>query len=168
MEALEVTDESVNQRVPAFTSEVVPERKRCRSGTITEGISEIGPLGVVPPDLVGDGVGKFEVLREGTGSNLEIVIRVTPSTDPACRGIIEDRCIGEVGACICELEYQAQPKSTVSRTRQLTQSPVPIRLSSRITAFSPQSELEIGNIGAMPRQEEASEMDLSEEKIRMS
>ena len=100
MESPEITDKPVNQRSPAFVGEVVPERKGSRRSAITEGISGIGPVGVIPSDLVGGRVGNFEVIRKGTGSDLEIVIRVTPSTKSSCRRIIEDRCVGEVGACI--------------------------------------------------------------------
>ena len=44
----------------------------------------------------------------------------------------------------------------------LTDSPVPVRMSSLEAALGPQRELEIGDIGAVPRQEETSEMDLGE------
>ena len=143
VEPLEVPNESINQCVPAFLSEVVPESKWRRRGAVTEGIRVGAPIGVIPSDLVGDGVSKFEVLRKGTGSDFIIVSWVTPTAKSSCRGIVEDRCIGEVGACICEVEYQHDCSPTVPRTRQLTQSPVPVRVSSLIAAFGLQCKLEI-------------------------
>ena len=100
MEAYEIAIESVNQSIAGLIGEVVPERKGSRSSAITEGISEIRPLGVVPPDGMGDGVGKLRFICEGTGRNLEIVVGVTPSTQPTGRGVAEDGGILEVGACI--------------------------------------------------------------------
>jgi len=152
VESFEVTDKSIDQRVPTFLGEIVPERKWSRGGAITEGIGGKRPLGVIPPDLVGNGVGKFEVLRKGTGSDLEIVIRVTVTTETARRGIVEDRCAGEVGACICAVKCHYRRRPAVSKAREkLTQSPVPVRLSSLVAAFGPQREFEIGNVGAVPR-----------------
>lgn len=46
---------------------------------------------------------------------------------------------------------------------RLTLGPVPVRLSTLITALRPQGTLEIGNVGTMPGQEQTGEMDLSGE-----
>jgi hypothetical protein len=139
MESHKVTDEPVNQQVDTVLSEVVPEIKRSRRSTVTEGISDKGPLGEVPSEVVGDGVGKWEVLGKGTSRDLEIVIGVTPSTHSARRGIVPDRGIDEVGACV--------------------DGPVPVRLSTLVVALGPQRTLKFGDISAMPRQKETSEMN---------
>jgi hypothetical protein len=167
MEPTEVTDEPIDQRVPACRSEVVPEWKGSRRGAVTEGISDISPLGIVPSDFVGDGIRKWEVL-EGTTGDFIIVGRITVSTEPSGRGVIEDLCTGEVGLRICQLEYQYSRNKTISRTRQLTNGPVPVGLRSLVAALGLQSKFEVGDIGAMPRQEKAGEMDLGGEKIGMS
>ena len=109
VEALEVTNISIDQGSPTLLGEVVPEGKRSRRGAVTERIRVGAPIGVIPSEPVGDGVDKIEVFREGTGSDLIIVIRVSPSTEV----FVEDRRIGEAGACICEMEYQHGRKPTV-------------------------------------------------------
>ena len=109
METLEITDVSIDQGAPAFLSEVVPEGKRSGRGAVTEWIRVGAPSGVVPSELVGDGVDKIKVLCEGTGSDLIIIIRVTPSTEV----FVEDRRIGEAGTGICEVEYQHGRRPTV-------------------------------------------------------
>jgi len=107
VEAPEVTTESVDQRVPDLFGEVVPERKRSRGSAVTEGISDISVIGVVPSDSVGNRVGKVEVLGESTSGDLEIIIRVTPSTHSARGGRVEDRGIGELRARVCrQKRYQ--------------------------------------------------------------
>jgi len=56
---------------------------------------------------VGDGVDDFEVVRKGAGSNLVVVGRVTPSTEPTRRGIVEDGRVSKIGAGIYyEVKYQ--------------------------------------------------------------
>jgi len=104
VETDEVTNESVDQIIPLLLGEVVPERKGSSRGAITEGISDIGVIGVVPSDFVGNGVGKLEVLGKGTGGDLEIIVGVAPSTESNCGRIIEDRGVGELRAGICEVE----------------------------------------------------------------
>jgi len=90
VESIEVTDETIDQQINAVLSEVIPERKCGTRGAITEGI-RIGALGgVVPPEIVGDRVGTLKALRKGTGGDLVIVIRVTPSTEPVFRRRIEE------------------------------------------------------------------------------
>ena len=164
MEALEVTNEPIDQGGPAFLSEVIPEGKRSGRGAVTEWIRVGTPSGVVPSEPVRDGVDKIKVLREGTGSDLIIVIRVTPSTEV----FVEDRRIGEAGAGICEVGYQHGRKPTVPQTRRLTQGPVPVRVSSLIATFFLQRKFEIIQIATMPRQEETGEMDLRGGNVRMS
>ena len=106
METFEVTDVPIDQRLLAFRSDVVPKVVRSRRGAITEGISAEAPHGIIPPNPVGDGIGDFEVVGKGAGSDLIVVRWVTPSTESACGGIIKDRCSGEVGACVCEVECE--------------------------------------------------------------
>ena len=53
---------------------------------------------------MGDGVDSVKVVREGAASYLVIVIRITPSTEPARRATIEYCCIDKVGAGIYEKE----------------------------------------------------------------
>jgi len=81
VESLKVTDESVDQIIPLLRGEVVPEWKGSSRSTITEGISDIGVIGVVPADFVGNRVCKIEAIGESTGVDLEIIIGVTPSTE---------------------------------------------------------------------------------------
>ena len=109
LEPVEVTNVSADQRLLAGRGEVVPESIWSGRGAVTEGIRVAVPFGVVPSDLVGDRVDDLEVVCKGTGGDLVIVSRVTPSTEPAGRGVVEDRCVGEVGAGICQVEYQHQP-----------------------------------------------------------
>ena len=105
LEPLKVTDVSLDQRLLTGWSEVLPHFTRRRGSTVTEGVSDIIDLhGVAPPDFVGDRIGDFEVVRKGTSGDLEIIIRVAPSTEPTRRGIVEDGCVGKVGAGIYDTE----------------------------------------------------------------
>lgn len=90
VESIEVADETIDQQINTVLSEVVPERKCGTRGTVTEGIRVRALRGVVPPEIVGDRVGTFKALRKGTGADLIIVIRVTPSTEPMFRRRIEE------------------------------------------------------------------------------
>jgi len=109
VETLEITDVSVDQGAPAFLSEVVPEGERSGRGAVTEWIRVSTPSGVVPSEPVRDGVDKIKVLCKGTGGDLIIVIRVTPSAEV----FVEDRGVGELFAGICEVEYQHGRRPTV-------------------------------------------------------
>ena len=109
LERLEVANVSADQRLLTLGSEVVPEGIWSGRSAVTEGIRVAAPFGVVPSDLVGDRVDDFEVVCEGTSRDLVIVSWVTPSAKPAGRRIVEDCCVGEVGAGICKVEYQHQP-----------------------------------------------------------
>lgn len=62
-----------------------------KKGAVIRGISDIGALGTPRKG-------------SGSGSDLIIVGRIIPSTEPARQGIVEDSCIGEVRACIFEVE----------------------------------------------------------------
>ena len=103
LETLVVTNVSADQRLLTSWSEVVPDGTRSGRGAIAEGIRVAARSGEVPSDLVRDRVGDREVFCKGTGGDLVIVSRVTPSTEPAGRGIVEDCCVGEVGASICKV-----------------------------------------------------------------
>ena len=111
LEPPEVADVPIDQQIPAGRSEVGPESIRSTRSAVTKGIRVGAYCGVVPSDLVGDGVSDLEVVRKGTGGDLVIVSWVTPSTEPARRGRVEDRCIRIVGAGIWEVEASAQPKT---------------------------------------------------------
>ena len=104
LETLVVTNVSADHRLLTGRSKIVPDSTRSGRGAIAEGIRIAARSGEVPSDLVRDGVGDREVFCEGTGGDLVIVSWVTPSTEPAGRGIVEDCCILEVGAGICEVE----------------------------------------------------------------
>ena len=126
-------------------------------------------ISVVPADSVGNRVGKVEVLGESASGDLEIIIGVTPSTHSARGGRIEDRGIGELRAGVCrQKRYKHNWILATGGERQRTNSPVPVGLSSLVVAFGLQSTLEVGDKATMPRQEEASEMDLGGENIRVS
>ena len=121
LEPLEVTNVPFDQRLLTGRSKVVPECIWSRRSSITEGIRVIISGGVAPPDLVGNRVDGFEVIRNGTGRDLVVVSRVTPSTESTRRGIVEDRRIGKVGAGICEGESRVSAQPDTSRvTEELT------------------------------------------------
>jgi len=90
VERIKVTDETIDQQINTLLSEVVPERKGSTRGAVTEGIRVTALRGVVPPESVGNGVGTFKVFREGTGADLIIVVRVTPSTESRSGRRIEE------------------------------------------------------------------------------
>ena len=100
---------------------------------------------------MGDGINDFEVVRKGAGSDLVVVSWVTPSTEPALWGIVEDGCVGKVGTGIYEVKSSVSQGPVASQTNKLTQSPVPVRLNASIAAFRPQRVLEVAEIGAVPR-----------------
>jgi len=77
---------------------------------------------------VGDRVDDFEVVRKGACSDLVVVGRVPPSTEPARRGIVEDGCVGKVGTGIYEVkasvwrgpvDEQTDPESNPSTVEHL-------------------------------------------------
>ena len=138
LEPPEITDVPTDQRLHTGRSEVVPERVWSTRSAVTKGIGVAASCGVVPSDPVRDGINDLEVVRKCTGSDLIIVSRVAPSTEPARRGIVEDRCIEEVGAGIWQVEASALPKTyRIADGLQLTQRPVPVRKGSRVIAFRP-------------------------------
>jgi len=167
LEPPEVADVPTDQRLHAGRSEVVPERVWSGRSAVTKGIGVSAACGVVPSDPVGDGINDLEVVRKCTGSDLVVVSWVAPSTEPARRGIVEDCCIEEVGAGIWQVEASAQPKTyRIADGLQLTQCPVPVWKSTRVLAFGPQREVEIVEVGTVPRQEETGEMNLRVKRVR--
>ena len=104
LEPRKVADVPLNQLPLTVRSEVLPHFAYRGRSTITEGIGDYDLRGVVPPDPMGDGIGELEIVREGTSGDLEIVIWVAPSPEPALRGIVEDGRVAEVGARIYEAE----------------------------------------------------------------
>lgn len=106
LETLKVTDVGIYQRHLTFPSEIVPESIWSRRGAVAERIGTCAPRSVVSPNLMRDRVSDFEVIGKGTGRDLIIVSWVTPSTEPAHRGVIKDRCIGKVGASIYDVGHQ--------------------------------------------------------------
>jgi len=57
---------------------------------------------------VGDGIGEFEAVRKGASRDVVILCWITPSTEPACWGIVEDGRVGKVGAGIYEVEQNVR------------------------------------------------------------
>jgi len=104
VEHLKVAHIALDQRFLTSRSEVVPEGIWSGRSTIPEGVSIDAPCRVVPSDLVGDGVYDFEVVRKGAGSNLVVVGRVTPSTEPTRWGVVEDGCVGKVGTGVYKVK----------------------------------------------------------------
>jgi len=155
---------SLNHLFLTSGSEVVPHGIWGGRSAVTKGITVAAPFSVVPSDLVGYGVDEFKVVRKGTGSDLVVVIRVAPSTEPGRWRIIEDCCVREVGTGVCGAEQSAWPKTRGIRSCRLTFRPVPVRLSSREVAFGPQRVLKIVEVGTVPRHEETGEMNLSGKK----
>ena len=100
LEPPEVANVPTDHRLHAGRSEVCPEGFCRTRSAVTKGIRVSASVGVIPSERVGDGVNDLEVVRKCTGSDLVVVSRVAPSTEPARRRIVEDRCIGEVGAGI--------------------------------------------------------------------
>ena len=167
LEPLKVTNEPLDYRLSTGRSEEGPQIIRRDVSSVTEGVSKIIFRGVVPPERVGDGIGEFEGVRKGASSDLDIIIWVTPSTEPALRGVVEDGRVWEVGAGVYEvgIGYQHDRGLEVSWTDQLTQRPIPIWLNPLIAAFCLQRVLKIVEVGTVPRQEETGPMDLSEERV---
>ena len=103
VKSLEVTDVPLYQRLLTGRSEVVPYGIWSGRSAVTERIDVSASCGVVPSDLVGDGVDDFEIVCKCAGSDLVIVSRVAPSTEPTFRAIAENGSVGEIGASVCEV-----------------------------------------------------------------
>jgi hypothetical protein len=110
-----VTNVSTDERLLALPSKVVPESIRCGRGSIAERISACALRGVVSSDRVGDGVSDFKVIRKGAGCDLVVIGWVTPSTEPARRGVVEDGCIGEICTGIYEMGHQDMQEPGIPR-----------------------------------------------------
>ena len=98
LEFLKVTDVPLNQSLLTGRGEVVPQCVWSGRSAIAEGIGVDASRGIVPPDLVGDGIDDLKVFRKGAGGDLVIISWVAPSTKSALRGIVEDGCFIKVRA----------------------------------------------------------------------
>ena len=81
---------TLNQRLDTGRSEVGPKGIWSGGSPVSKNITAKTLRGVIPSDLVRDWVNGHKVVREGTSGDLVIVSWVTPPTESARRGIVED------------------------------------------------------------------------------
>jgi len=142
LEPLKITDIPLDQRLPSCGSDVLPQGVCSGRSVVFEGIGIVESCGVVPSNPVGDGVDDFEVLGKGPSGDLVIVSRVAPPTEPALWGIVEDCCVGKVGARIYRgggggIECQrGQNTDGVSQTDLMSNPNMAEPLDSRIRSLT--------------------------------
>ena len=81
---------------------MVPQSVYRERSAVTEAIGDVVYFGVIPSDLVGDRVDGVKAVRKCAGGDLVVVGRVAPPTEPALRGIVEERRVLEVGVGVYE------------------------------------------------------------------
>ena len=119
-----------------------------------------GLEGVIPADVVRNGVGKPDVF-ETTGRDLEVIVRVTPESKTIVRRIGKDRCVIKVRG----VYFRVRTETRHSMHEELhTLRPVPIRVNTIIPTFRSQFVFKSLDILPVPGKEESRHVNL--QKVR--